>query len=267
MAAKTPNLTLYTAQTPNGTKISIALSILNLPYKVHPLNLATHEQKLPWFTAINPNGRLPALTDHSPPFPSSSSSSSPPEPLHIMESGAILLYLVSNYDTSQKLSFSKDSKEHWEMVQWVFWQNAGLGPMQGQSNHFVRYSPEKIPYAVGRYVNESRRLYTVLEGRLKEQEEKRGSGWIVGDHVSIADITVWCWAIYAEWGGIGLEGFERVRKWRERVAGVEGVEEGRNVPEPSGLRDADLGDEVLVRGYVEGSRKWILEGMRRDAEA
>ncbi|KAF3239343.1 hypothetical protein TWF192_010038 [Orbilia oligospora] len=261
--SSTPELTLYTGQTPNGIKISIALSLLSLPYKTVPISLSTHEQKSPWFTAINPNGRIPALTDHSP--PSSSSSSPTKTPLHIMESGAILLYLSETYDPDHKISFPKGSTEYWETIQWVFWQNAGLGPMQGQSNHFVRYAAEDIKYAKERYVNETRRLYSILEKRLEVQEVGRGSGWVVGDHVSIADITIFGWAVFAEWAGVDLGEFERVKRWRERMEGVEGVEEGRNVPEPSGLRGI-MGDERKMEEFAEGSKKWILEGMKRDAK-
>ncbi|KAK6497113.1 hypothetical protein TWF506_004588 [Arthrobotrys conoides] len=256
--SKTPELTLYTGQTPNGIKISIALSLLSLPYTTHPISLSTHEQKSPWFTSINPNGRIPALTDHSPPC-------SPSKPLHIMESGAILLYLADTYDPNNKISYEKGSVEYWETIQWLFWQNAGLGPMQGQSNHFVRYAGEDIQYAKDRYVNETRRLYSILEKRLEVQEVENGSLWVVGDHVSIADISIFGWAVFAEWAGVELEEFGRVKRWRERMGAVDGVEEGRNVPEPSGLRGI-MGDKEKMEEFAEGSRKWILEGMKRDAK-
>ncbi|RVD89130.1 uncharacterized protein DFL_000151 [Arthrobotrys flagrans] len=255
--SKTPELTLYTGQTPNGIKISIALSLLSLPYTHRPISLPTHEQKSPWFISINPNGRIPALTDHRPP-------SSLDEPLHIMESGAILLYLVDTYDDENKIGFEKGTREYWEMVQWVFWQNAGLGPMQGQANHFVRYAGEDIRYGKDRYVNETRRLYSVLETRLESQEGK-GSRWVVGDRISIADITIFGWAVFAEWAGVGLEGFERVRAWRERMEGVEGVKRGRDVEGAKGLRGV-IGDREKEREVEEESRRWILEGMKRDAE-
>ncbi|KAK6329912.1 hypothetical protein TWF718_003339 [Orbilia javanica] len=256
--SKTPELTLYTNQTPNGVKISIALTLLSLPYKIHTISLPDHEQKSPWFTAINPNGRIPALTDHSPP-------SSPSTPIHIMESGAILLYLASTYDTTHKISYEHGTPEYWETIQWLFWQNAGLGPMQGQANHFVRYSPMEIQYGKDRYINETRRLYSVLEKRLEDQEALKGSKWVVGDHISIADITIFGWAIFAEWAGVELDEFRRVREWREMMEKFEGVEEGRNVPEPSGLRGV-MGDKEKMEEYAQGSRKWILEGMKRDAE-
>ncbi|KAJ6258369.1 Glutathione-S-transferase [Drechslerella dactyloides] len=253
-----PELTLYTSQAPNGVKVSIALELLGLPYKTHPIALPKLEQKEPWFLEINPNGRIPALTDHNPP------SSSDGKPLHIMESGAILLYLAETYDAHHKISFPKTSREHWEMVQWVLWQNAGLGPMQGQAGHFVRYAPEKIQYGVDRYVTEGRRLYGVLDRRLQEQEG-RGSGYIVGDHISVADITCFGWAVIAEWAGIELDEFPNVQKWIKRMEAVEAVEKGRNVPEPSGLRQI-MGDKEKMDAYAAKSSAWILKGMKNDAK-
>ncbi|KAF3921816.1 Glutathione-S-transferase [Arthrobotrys entomopaga] len=252
-----PELTLYTGQTPNGVKISIALELLSLPYKTRAIALSKMEQKEPWFLEINPNGRIPALTDHHCPADG--------KPLHIMESGAILLYLAETYDPEHKISFPKASREHWEMVQWVMWQNAGLGPMQGQANHFYRYAPEKIQYGIDRYINEGRRLYGVLNTRLKEQEEGKGSGFIVGEHISIADITSFGWATSAEWAGIELDEFPYVQKWIKAVEGMAEVEKGRNVPEPSGLRKI-MGDKAAMDAHAAKSSAWIMQGMKDDAK-
>lgn len=125
---------LFTAATPNGQKTSIILEELGLDYKTTHIDLSKDEQKSDSFTKINPNGRIPAIIDHSksPPFP-------------VFESGAIFLYLVDHYDQHHKFSFS-DALKRSEMIQWLFWQNSGLGPMQGQANHFFRYAPEKIQY-------------------------------------------------------------------------------------------------------------------------
>lgn len=214
------------------------------------------EQKEEWFTKINPNGRIPALTDHKPGFDDG-------KELNIMESGAILLYLAENYDPDNKLSFPKGSREHWETVQWVLWQNAGLGPMQGQANHFFRYAPQKIQYGIDRYINEGRRLYGILEKRLKEQEDN--GCWLVGNHLSIADITVLGWAISAEWAGIELSEFPVVQKWLKQVEIIEAVERGRNVPEPSGLRKI-MGDKEKMDAYAAESSAWIMKGMQQDAK-
>ncbi|KAF3917226.1 Glutathione-S-transferase [Dactylellina cionopaga] len=253
-----PEFTLYTGQTPNGIKISIALSVLGLPYKTQAITFSKMEQKEPWFLAINPNGRIPALTDHSP------SCLKDGKPLHIMESGAILLYLAENYDPEHKISFEKNSREHWEMVQWLVWQNAGLGPMQGQANHFVRYAPERIQYGMDRYVNEARRLYAMLNKRLEEQEAN-GSAFLVGDHISIADITTFGWAASAEWAGVEMGEFPAVQKWLKNIEKIEEVEAGRNVPEPSALRKL-MGDKEKMDAYAAKSSGWIMKGMQADAK-
>lgn len=128
-----PSLHLYTQQTPNGIKPSILLEELGLAYDVTELHFSTNEQKEPWFLKINPNGRIPALTDAS--FPGVEGGG---EPLRVFESGAILNYLVERYDKEYKLSYPRDAPEYWEVQSWLFWQMGGLGPMQGQANHFFR---------------------------------------------------------------------------------------------------------------------------------
>lgn len=127
-----PSLHLYTQQTPNGIKPSILLEELGLAYDVTELHFSTNEQKEPWFLKISPNGRIPALTDAS--FPGASDG----EPLRVFESGAILNYLVERYDKEYKLSYPRDAPEYWEVQSWLMWQMGGLGPMQGQANHFFR---------------------------------------------------------------------------------------------------------------------------------
>ena len=145
--SKRPNLVLYTDATPNGLKASIALEELGLPYKTEHINIATNKQKEQWFLDINPNGRIPAMTD----------TFSDGKTIRLFESGGIFQYLVDEYDKDYKISFPKGTREYYQMTNWVFFQNAGLGPMQGQANHFVRYAPEKIEYGMNRYVNETRR--------------------------------------------------------------------------------------------------------------
>ncbi len=158
-----PAIELLTSATPNGQKISIFLEELNIPYKASYINLSASEQKTPSFLKINPNGRIPAIIDHSRnAFP-------------VFESGAIFLYLAEHYDTEYKFTF-EDPDEKSEMVQWLFFQNAGVGPMQGQANHFFRYAPEEIKYGIERYQNETKRLYSVLERRLEGREYLVGKG-------------------------------------------------------------------------------------------
>lgn len=200
--ASRPDIHLYTAQTPNGIKISMTLEELGIPYKVTKIDIAKNTQKEPWFLEINPNGRIPALTD----------TFKDGKLIRLFESGSIQQYLVDEYDTEHKISYPKGSREYYEVNNWVclttnmfsfahrelirvclqlFFLNAGVGPMQGQANHFTRYAPEHIEYGVNRYQNETRRLYSVLDEHLK----KSTSGYLVGDRCTIADIAHWGWIV------------------------------------------------------------------------
>lgn len=131
-STKKSNIQLYTDQTPNGVKISIALEELGLPYEVHSMNISTNKQKEDWFLKINPNGRIPAITD-------TMTIDGKEETIRIFESASILLYLIDNYDPEYKLSYPRGSKEQYEVVNWLMFQNAQHGPMQGQANHFYRF--------------------------------------------------------------------------------------------------------------------------------
>src|SRR6187397_1601473 len=157
---------LFTAATPNGWKVSIALEELGLPYTVRPISLGKLEQKEEWFLKINPNGRIPAIIDHD------------NGDFAVFESGAILIYLA---EKTGKL-LPTDTKGRSVAIQWLMFQMGGIGPMQGQANVFFRYAPEKIQYAIDRYQNETKRLYQVLDRRLGEAE------YLAGDY-SIADIA------------------------------------------------------------------------------
>ncbi|MCJ1307044.1 hypothetical protein MMC25_000690 [Agyrium rufum] len=178
MAESMATIDLYTAQTPNGIKISIILEELGLPYNVYNIELKDNTQKEPWFLEINPNGRIPALTD----------TFTDGKPIRLFESGSIMQYLVERYDSEKHLiSYPAGTREAYEVNNWLFFMNAGVGPMQGQSNHFFRYAPEKIKYGIDRYQNETRRLYKVLDTHLG----KSSSSYIVGDRCTIADIAHW----------------------------------------------------------------------------
>ncbi|HSK00882.1 MAG TPA: glutathione S-transferase N-terminal domain-containing protein, partial [Kofleriaceae bacterium] len=159
---------LYTAGTPNGHKISIALEELALPYTVHAINLGAREQKRPEFLALNPNGRIPVIVDRD------------AGDLVVFESGAILIYLAEK--TGRLLPV--EPKERSLVMQWLMFQMGSIGPMMGQANVFFRYFPEKLPAAIQRYQNESRRLFEVLDGRLANVEYLAGA-------YSIADIATW----------------------------------------------------------------------------
>ncbi|KIJ45134.1 hypothetical protein M422DRAFT_29987 [Sphaerobolus stellatus SS14] len=213
-------ITLYTASTPNGYPISIALEELGVPYNVKAISFKENEQKSEWFLKINPNGRIPAIVDHkNNDFP-------------VFETSAILLYLAQHYDPENKLSYDpvKEPNLFSEVLQWLFFAHGGIGPMQGQANHFFRYAPEKIPYGIKRYQDETRRLYSVVEQRLEGRE------WLVGPHYSIADIKAFPWIDSAPWAGIEYTEFPNIQAWINRIKARHGTHEGLGVP----VRKADL---------------------------
>jgi len=198
---------LYTSPTPNGYKITILLEELGLPYTVHAIDLSTGAQKEPWFTAINPNGRIPAIVDRgNGDFP-------------VFESGAIMLYLA---EREGKL-IPADEKGRSRVVQWLMFQMGGLGPMMGQANVFARYFPEVIPPAIERYRRESRRLLEVLDGRLADNE------FLAADY-SIADIANFCWARTYEWPGVSIDGLAHLQRWLDAIAARPAVQRGLQIP-------------------------------------
>jgi glutathione S-transferase len=182
--------------------------------------------------------------------------------INLFESGSILQYLAEQYDPDHKISYPKGSREYYEVNNWLFFQNAGLGPMQGQANHFSRYAPEHIEYGVNRYVNESRRLYGVLDKHLAQSK----SGYIVGDHISIADITHWGWVAAAGWAGIDIEEFPHVKAWEERIVQRPAMEKGRHVPSPHTIKDL-IKDKATMDKHAADARAWIQQGMKDDAKS
>ena len=198
---------LYTWATPNGWKASATLQELGLPYTVHPIDITTGIQKEAAFTAINPNGRIPAIVDRD------------ESDLAIFESGAIMIYLA---EKAGKL-LPTDVKGRSEVIQWLMFQMGGLGPMQGQANVFYRYFPEKIPAAIDRYQNETRRLYGVLDGRLA------GNEFLAGDF-SIADIANWSWVRIHNWSGINIDEFENLKRWLDQLEARPELMRGAAVP-------------------------------------
>lgn len=219
-------ITLYTAATPNGYKISVALELLKLSYKVVKLDILKGETHTPEFLKINPNGKIPAITDSEGPKTADGSD------FAIFESGAILLYLTDKYDKARKLSFSPTETPHlyYEQLAWLFFQNAGLGPIQGQLGHFKVFAPEKIEYGIKRYSKEARTYYDVLNKRLAAN----GTGYVVGDHLSIVDVSLIGWVSIAGKVDIDLkEEFPNVYKWTTLLANNEDVYKGFQVPSPS----------------------------------
>ncbi|KAF2215972.1 hypothetical protein CERZMDRAFT_35187 [Cercospora zeae-maydis SCOH1-5] len=243
---KQPTITLYTGQTPNGIKISITLEELGLPYNVRKIDIAADEQKSSSFQAINPNARIPAITDI---FPDG-------KEIRVFESGSIMQYLVNRYDTEHQISYPRGSREWVETNNWLFFMNARVGPMQGQANHFFRYAIEHVPYAIDRYQNETRRLYGVLDRHL----QNAGTLYLVGDRCTIADIAHWGWIALARWalGGphypsSSLDDFPSLKTWEERMCARPAVERGRHVPDKHQremLRDPAAMQAFEARGKV-----------------
>lgn len=189
---------LYYWTTPNGHKITMFLEEVGLPYTLVPVNIGAGDQFNPDFLKIAPNNRIPAIVDHEPVDGG--------EPISMFESGAILLYLA---DKTGEL-IPQNLRDRLEVTQWLFWQMAGLGPMAGQNHHFSQYAPEKIPYAIDRYVNETGRLYAVLDKRLENRE------FIAGDY-SIADIAAYPWIVPHNLQGQKLEDFSNIKRWFETI--------------------------------------------------
>jgi glutathione S-transferase/GST-like protein len=198
---------LYTAATPNGWKASITLEELELPYELHPIDLASGEQKKPWFTAINPNGRIPAIVDRD------------AGDFAVFESGAIMIYLAEKAGRLLPV----DAKGRSQVLQWLMFQMGGVGPMMGQANVFTRYFPERIPAAIERYQRESRRLFEVLDGHLSRHE------YLAGDY-SIADIANWSWVHIHEWPGVSIDGLDHLKRWMDAVTARPAVQRGVQRP-------------------------------------
>jgi GST-like protein len=190
---------LYYWTTPNGHKITMFLEEAGLEYRIIPINIGKGDQFQPDFLKIAPNNRIPAIVDQKP--------ADGGAPIPMFESGAILQYLAEK--TGQFLS--ADLRKRWETLQWLFWQMGGLGPMAGQNHHFSGYAPEKIPYAIDRYVNETARLYRVLNTQLEGRE------FIAGDY-SIADMASYPWVVPHERQGQKLEDFPNLKRWFETIA-------------------------------------------------
>jgi glutathione S-transferase/GST-like protein len=231
-------LTLYTAATPNGHKISIALEELELPYELRVLELSKNTQKQPEFLAINPNGRIPAIVDHD------------AEDFAVFESGAILVYLA---EKTGKL-LPSDAKGRSRVLQWLMFQMAGVGPMMGQANVFFRYFPEKIQPAIDRYQGEVRRLFGVLDGHLATHE-------FLADDYSIADIATFPWVRTWRWSGVPIDDFAHLRRWLAAIRARPAVQRGLEQP-PSPLKlDAEL-DEADLQRFVQGARAIVETGQR-----
>jgi GST-like protein len=213
---------LYYWPTPNGHKITMFLEEAGLPYKIVPVNIGAGEQFKPEFLAISPNNRMPAIIDHEP--------KDGGDPIPVFESGAILLYLAEK--TGQFIP--ADLRGRVQVLEWLMWQMGGLGPMAGQNHHFAMYAPEKLPYAIDRYVKETNRLYGVLNKRLANRP-------FVAGNYSIADMACYPWIVPYERQGQKLEDFPHLKRWFEEIKGrpatVRAYERRKEIDAPSTMSE------------------------------
>jgi GST-like protein len=202
MPTQTKPIELYYAATPNGRKITIILEELGLPYNITPINIGRGDQFTPEFLAISPNNKIPAIVDPEGPDG---------DPISIFESGAILKYLAEKFGKF----YGTTSRERIKIDEWLFWQVGGFGPMLGQNNHFSRYAPEKVPYAIKRYQDEAHRLYRVLDTQL-QASKAAGKDYVAGDY-SIADMAIFDWSRGSEGHGVAAGEFPTFEAWRQRM--------------------------------------------------
>ncbi|MFZ1109205.1 MAG: glutathione binding-like protein [Rhodomicrobium sp.] len=221
---------LYYWTTPNGHKVTMFLEETGLPYAIVPVNIGAGDQFKPDFLAISPNNRMPAIVDRAPEGGGA--------PISVFESGAILLYLAEK--TGRFIP--ADVRGRVEVLQWLFWQMGGLGPMAGQNHHFSVYAPEKIPYAIDRYVKETNRLYGVLNKRLADRP------FVAGDY-SIADMAAYPWIVPYERQGQKLEDFPHLKRWFEEIGA-----------RPATVRAYERGKEINTQPTMSEEAKKVLFG-------
>lgn len=202
-----PIIDLYTWSTPNGRKVSIMLEEIGLPYRVFPVDITRGEQYTDEFAALSPNHKIPAIVDHE-------------ANMQLMESGAILMYLA--HKTGKLMS--PMGREFWSEMEWLMFQMGHIGPMLGQTHHFVKFNPGKSPYAEERYRNENTRLYQVLEKRLRGQD-------YITEAYSIVDIATWPWISRYEFQQMDLNKYPRLKDWYLRIADRPAVQRGYAVPQ------------------------------------
>lgn len=216
----------YTAPTPNGHKISIALEEMQLPYNLIPVDISKGEQKQPEYLKLNPNGRIPTIVDRD------------NDDFVVFESGAILVYLGEK--TGQ--FYPQDPKRRSQVLQWLMFQMGGIGPMMGQANVFYRYFPEKIQPAIDRYQKEVKRLFTVLDGHLANHE-------YLADDYSIADMANWAWVRTHEWSGVGVEDLHHLQRWINAIAERPAAQRGVQIPPKVESKEemVKAGQTIVVR--------------------
>jgi GST-like protein len=226
---------LYYWTTPNGHKITIFLEETGLPYDIKPINIGKGEQFAPDFLAISPNNRIPAIVDHDP--------GDDKGLLSIFESGAILKYLADK--TGQFLP--RDVRGRAEVMQWLFWQMGGLGPMLGQNHHFRGYAAEQITYAIERYTKETERLYGVLDERLSDRE------FVAGEY-SIADMACYPWIVLHERQGQDLNDFTNLKRWFETIQKRDAVNRAYEIAKTINNAPAGMSEEAKKILFGQGRR-------------
>lgn len=235
---------LFYWPTPNGHKITIFLEEAGVPYEIRPVNIMAGDQFKPDFLKISPNNRMPAIVDHAPADGGAAVS--------IFESGAILTYLAEKTGRFMPV----DLRGRWEVQQWLFWQVGGLGPMAGQNHHFSRYAPEKLPYAIDRYVNETNRLYVVIDRRLADRP------FLAGDY-SIADMAAYPWIVPYEAQGQKLEDFPNLKRWFEAIRARPAVERAYAIGERYNAQPPQPDDEAQ-RAMLFGQTAKAVDERSRD---
>ncbi|KPI42881.1 Disulfide-bond oxido YfcG [Cyphellophora attinorum] len=229
------NLTYYTFGTPNGLKPAIVLEELGLQYKVEKVDITKNTQKEQWFLDINPNGRIPALKDGD---------------LRVFETGAIMLYLTDRYDKEGKLNYPQGSREYYEVLSWLMWQMGGLGPMQGQANHFRAMAGAYSEYGIKRYMDETARLFDVLESRLSHAD------WLAGEKYTLADIASYSWVragpVFLD---MDIKKWPGIEKWVKRIGERPAVQKAQTIPE--GTRSAEELSQMAkgMRDRIDGMKE------------
>ncbi|MDE8346936.1 MAG: glutathione S-transferase N-terminal domain-containing protein [Acidocella sp.] len=226
---------LYTAATPNGHKVSIALEELGTNYTLHEIDLATGTQKQDWFLQLCPNGRIPVIVDRA------------ADDFAVFESGAILIYLAEQAGAL----LPAGAKARSVVLQWLMFQMGGIGPMMGQANVFFRYFPEKIQPAIDRYQGECRRLFRVLDRHLADHE------YLAGDY-SIADIANWAWVRTHRWSGVEIEDMAHLRRWRDAIRARPAVQRG--ILRPASKIDLTQDEDEQARVFAARARVMVETG-------
>jgi GST-like protein len=232
---------LYTAATPNGHKVSIALEELGLPYTLKVLDLGAGEQRSPAYLAINPNGRIPAIVDHG------------AGGFAVFESGACLVYLAEKTGRLMPADVQGRSR----VMQWLMFQMGGIGPMMGQANVFFRYFPEKIPAAIDRYQGECKRLFRVLDGHLAAHE------YLAGDY-SIADIANWAWVRTHRWSGVEIDDLPHLKRWRDAIRARPAVQRG--IEQPASKVDLTRDGDAAAKRFAEEALRMVETGQSLKAD-